>query len=98
MPELALEVLRAQREVQYHETLFEILSKQYENAKVGEAYSPPVELVDKAVLPDVKSWPPRKWFALGGLVVGGLIGFLIVGLKALDLRRRFHAALMGDAS
>jgi uncharacterized protein involved in exopolysaccharide biosynthesis len=93
LPALALEVLRAQREVEYHETLFGILSKQYENAKIDEAYSPPVELVDKAVLPDVKSWPPRKLFALGGLVLGGLAGLLVVGVKALDLRRRFRAAL-----
>jgi uncharacterized protein involved in exopolysaccharide biosynthesis len=98
MPELALEVLRKQREVQYHETLFEILSKQYENAKIDEAYSPPVELVDKAVLPDVKSWPPRKLFALVGLVLGGLMGFSAVALNVLQLRRRFQAALKSYAS
>jgi uncharacterized protein involved in exopolysaccharide biosynthesis len=98
LPELAMEVARKQREVQYHETLFEILSKQYENAKIDEAYSPPVELVDKAVLPDEKSWPPRRWFALGGLVLGGLIGFLTVVWKMLDPARRLRAALSDDAS
>lgn len=96
MPELALEVVRQQREVQYHETLFEILSKQYENAKVDEAYSAPVELVDKAVLPDVKSWPPRKLFALGGLVLGGLIGLAIVGAEVANLRRRLHDMFAND--
>lgn len=93
MPELTLEVVRKQREVQYHETLFEILSKQYENAKIDEAYSAPVELVDKAVLPDEKSWPPRKLFALVGLVLGAIIGFVILSLRSLDLRRRFLSAM-----
>jgi capsule polysaccharide export protein KpsE/RkpR len=98
MPELALDVMRKQREVQYHETLFGILSKQYENAKVDEAYSPPVELVDRAVLPDEKSWPPRKLFALAGLVIGALVGLLIVILKTLQLRRRFLTAMKEYAS
>jgi uncharacterized protein involved in exopolysaccharide biosynthesis len=98
MPELALQVVRAQREVQYHETLFEILSKQYENAKIDEAYSPPVELVDKAVLPDVKSWPPRKLFALGGLIAGAFLGFVIVGLRTFEPRRRFLRAMKEYAS
>jgi uncharacterized protein involved in exopolysaccharide biosynthesis len=98
MPVLALQVVRAQREVQYHETLFEILSKQYENAKIDEAYSPPVELVDKAVLPDVKSWPPRKLFALGGLIAGAFLGFVIVGLRTFEPRRRFLRAMKEYAS
>jgi uncharacterized protein involved in exopolysaccharide biosynthesis len=96
LPALALDVMRKQREVQYHETLFEILSKQYENAKVDEAYSPPVELVDRAVLPDVKSWPPRKGFALGGLVLGGMAGLAIVAAEATKLRRRLRDFFADD--
>lgn len=93
MPELELEVLRKERDVKYHETLFELLSKQYENTKIDEAYSPPVELVDKAVLPDEKSWPSRKLFALVGLVLGSFLGVAVVVFKVLDLRRRIHDAL-----
>ncbi|HEV2578648.1 MAG TPA: Wzz/FepE/Etk N-terminal domain-containing protein [Acidobacteriaceae bacterium] len=93
LPAVAMEVAEKEREVQYHETLFEILSKQYENAKIDEAYSPPVELVDSAVLPDEKSWPSRRLFALIGFVLGGLIGFALMAAKATDLRRRVHRAL-----
>lgn len=78
MPELTLEVERKAREVKYHETLFQILSRQYENARVDDPYSAPVELVDKAVLPNEKSWPPRKLFALIGLFAGGFAGLLFV--------------------
>jgi uncharacterized protein involved in exopolysaccharide biosynthesis len=90
LPELAMEVAAREQDVKYHEALFEILSKQYEGAKIDEAYSPPVELVDSAVLPDEKSAPSRRLYALVGLVLGGLIGFVIVALKQLQLRRRFR--------
>ena len=77
-PELTLELERKTREAKFHQTLLEILSRQYENARVDESYSPPVELVDRAVLPDQKSWPPRKLFFLGGLFIGGLFGLAYV--------------------
>jgi len=93
LPELTLEVERAEREVKYHETLFEILSKQYENARVEESYSPPVELVDKAVLPDQKSWPPRKLSALLGLLLGGFLAVLVVLGQAAELPRKIRAAI-----
>jgi uncharacterized protein involved in exopolysaccharide biosynthesis len=93
LPELALEVEQKQREVTYHETLFDLLSKQYETARLDQAYSPPVELVDSAVLPDQKSWPPRKLFALIGLLIGIALGALIVAIEAVDLRGRLRAAL-----
>ncbi|HEY4009394.1 MAG TPA: Wzz/FepE/Etk N-terminal domain-containing protein [Acidobacteriaceae bacterium] len=97
LPALAMEVARRERDVKFHEALFEILSKQYENAKVDEAYSPPVELVDRAVLPDEKSWPPRKLFALGGLLLGALAGALIVELQRIKLRSRIRTFLAGSA-
>ena len=67
MPELTMEVEREAREVKFHEALFEILTRQYENARLEEAYTPAIELVDAAVMPDEKSWPPRKLFMLLGL-------------------------------
>lgn len=98
MPGLALEVLRKERDVKYHETLFELLSKQYEGTKIDEAYASPMELVDKAVFPDEKSWPPRKWFALAGLMLGAIVGAGYVVLKQLELRRRIRGYLeQGDA-
>jgi tyrosine-protein kinase Etk/Wzc len=88
MPELTLEIERKEREVKFHETLFEILSKQYENARVDESYSPPVEVVDRAVLPDQKSWPPRKILMLLGLLLGGLLGLTRAWLHAAGIPRR----------
>jgi uncharacterized protein involved in exopolysaccharide biosynthesis len=81
LPTLTLEVERLAREVKFHETLFQILSRQYENARIDDSYSPPVELVDKAVMPDEKSWPPRKLFIAIGLLVGILLGLGYVWIR-----------------
>ena len=93
MPELTLEVERQAREEKFHETLFEILSRQYENARLEEAYSPGIELVDAAVMPDEKSWPPRKVFMISGLFLGGLLGAMYVGLGAAEWPRRWKLTM-----
>jgi uncharacterized protein involved in exopolysaccharide biosynthesis len=98
LPELTLEVERKAREVKFHETLFEILSKQYENARVDQSYSPPVELVDRAVFPDQKSYPPRKLLTMIGLLTGLLLGAIWVGLREAQPLRHLRAFLDEDPS
>jgi tyrosine-protein kinase Etk/Wzc len=73
VPALQLEYVRKQREVSYHETLFDILSKQYEAARLDESReAPALQIVDQAVLPDIKSGPHRSLIMLAGLVLGAL--------------------------
>jgi tyrosine-protein kinase Etk/Wzc len=73
LPAASLEYLRKMRDLQYHQALFELVSKQYEAARIDEARSAPlIQVVDRAVAPDKKSWPPRTLFVLGA----GLLGFL----------------------
>lgn len=65
LPEASLEYLRRYRNVKYHETLYEILAKEYEAARLDEAKAAPrVEVVDRAVPPEHKSWPPRTIIVL----------------------------------
>ena len=60
LPEASLKYIRAVRELKYHETLFEVLSRQYEAAKLDEAKSAAlIQVVDRAVTPERKTWPPR---------------------------------------
>ncbi len=60
VPQAALEYGRALRNLKYHETLFEFLSKQLEAARIDEAKnSVLVQVVDLAVEPERRSGPMR---------------------------------------
>lgn len=49
------------RDVRYHETIFELLAKQYELAKIEEAKDASlIQVLDKAIVPDRKSKPMRR--------------------------------------
>ncbi|HWB31648.1 MAG TPA: Wzz/FepE/Etk N-terminal domain-containing protein [Acidobacteriaceae bacterium] len=75
VPELQLDYVRKEREVRYHEALFEILSKQYEAAKLDdERDAPLLQVLDSASYPDTKSSPKRMYYMLGGLVFGFFAG------------------------
>lgn len=82
VPSLALEYIRKEREVKYHNALFEIIAKQYENARLDEAHDPPLQILDRAVTPDMKSGPPRTLIAVLGLVLGVFLEALWILFKA----------------
>lgn len=74
VPVGSLEYTRKLREVKYHNTLFEVLSRQYEAARIDEAKSAPIiQVVDRALPPDHKSGPPRLLIMIGFTVCGLLI-------------------------
>lgn len=65
LPQAGLEYVRKYRDVKYHESLYEALAKQYEAARLDEAKAAPlIQVVDKAVVPERKSWPPRLLIVL----------------------------------
>lgn len=75
VPQLKLDYLRKEREVKYHEALFEILAKQYETARLEEARDAPVlRVLDQASYPDMKSSPKRGLIILGGIIGGVILG------------------------
>ncbi len=58
VPEMGTEYLRKLRQLKYNETLYELLSKQYELAKLDEARDTVViQVIDRAVTPELKSRP-----------------------------------------
>jgi capsule polysaccharide export protein KpsE/RkpR len=82
VPELALEFVRKQREVKYHEVLFELIAKQYEAARLDESRDAPIlQVVDRAVVPDRKSGPPRLLAMIGALLLGAILGSIWVLVK-----------------
>jgi tyrosine-protein kinase Etk/Wzc len=75
VPELALEYVRKEREVKYHEVLFALIAKQYESARLDESRETPLlQVVDRAVVPDKKSGPPRALILIGSCLLGLLLG------------------------
>jgi capsule polysaccharide export protein KpsE/RkpR len=83
VPEVSLEYARRLREVRYHESLFELLSKQSEAARIDEAKAAPIiQVVDRAIPPDKKSSPHRTLITLGF----GVIGFFLACLQAVASR------------
>jgi uncharacterized protein involved in exopolysaccharide biosynthesis len=67
--ESGLEYLRRLRDLKYHETVFELLAKELEIAKLDEAREGEiVQVVDSAVVPDGKSSPHRTLIVIGTMI------------------------------
>lgn len=70
LPVLGLEYAELYRRVKIQETVFEILTQQYELAKVQEAKEiPSVKVLDPAEVPEKKSGPHRLLFVIAGAVL-----------------------------
>lgn len=86
-----LEFIRRYRDLKYHETVYELLTKGLELAKLDEARQGEVlQTVDAAVPPDKKSFPPRTVI----VVLSTLIAFLIAifWITTREAMRRAFAA------
>jgi len=74
VPAAGLEYVRRFRDVKYYETIFELIAKQYEAAKLDEAKTAVlVQVLDKAVEPEQKSKPQRLLMLLTAALIG-LVG------------------------
>jgi capsule polysaccharide export protein KpsE/RkpR len=88
------------RQVTMQETLYEILTKQYELAKVEEAKEiPPIKVLDEPDVPERKSSPHRLIVTLIGMLVTAFAGMVwIIGNKISRLVRDTRAANTTPAS
>jgi tyrosine-protein kinase Etk/Wzc len=87
LPEAALEYERQTRELKYHATLYDLLARQSEAARLDEAKSAPfVQVVDRAIPPDKKSGPSRKLITIG-LAFFGFFSACLWSLARAALRR-----------
>ena len=82
VPELAMEYARLMREVKVQETVFTLLTQQFEQAKITEARdTPSVQLLDKAVPAERKSKPKTVLnMAIAGvlsLFIGVFLAFFL---------------------
>jgi tyrosine-protein kinase Etk/Wzc len=85
VPEAGLEFVRKLRDVKYNETIFDILARQFEIAKLDEAKEGAlIQVVDPAVPPDKKSFPKRGLIVIGA-TFAGLIAAIFIVLSAAVL-------------
>jgi uncharacterized protein involved in exopolysaccharide biosynthesis len=75
VPQAATEYIRKMRDVKYRETMFDILARQFEAAKLDEAKQGAIiQVVDSAIVPDKRSFPKRGLIVIGITVAGFFLG------------------------
>lgn len=77
-----IENLNLLRDVKYHETIYELLARQYEMAKIDEAKDTSIiQVMDVAVPPERKSKPKRAVIVVLTVVAVGLLAMLIAFVR-----------------
>lgn len=77
-----LEYMRKLRDVKYNETIFNIIAKQFEMAKLDEAKEGSlIQIVDPARVPEKRSSPKRGLIVLISTLVGFLAGIFVAFLQ-----------------
>jgi tyrosine-protein kinase Etk/Wzc len=89
-PELGLQLVRLKRNLKIQEALFELILGQYETAKFEEAKNTPtVQVLDKAFVPQKRTFPKRTKTVLALFALSGVFG---IGLASFfEYFRRFKA-------
>lgn len=78
-PDLGLNVARLKRELLVREKVFELLTQQYELARIQEAQEDiSFQVLDPAIPPEKKSGPKRATNTLIALMVSAVLGVLMV--------------------
>ena len=93
VPELGIEYQRYMRALQFATTKYELMLRQYENARLNEANDlSTIMILDPAKAPDYKYKPKRAQITIIGTGAGFLLGvflaFLIDHINAIKKSRR----------
>jgi tyrosine-protein kinase Etk/Wzc len=82
VPEAGLEYSRKLRDVKYYETIFQILARQFEAAKLDEAKQGAlVQVIDRAVPPDRRSSPKRAIMVILASAIGFFVSILYILIR-----------------
>lgn len=88
-PEQAADYVRRFREVKYYETLFELLAKQYEIARIDEAKDATlIQALDRAVTPERKSKPKRAVIVVIIAIISGFSAVILAFVRESQDRAR----------
>ena len=100
VPGAGMEYLRAEHEVKYRQTMFDLLVKQYDAARLDEAKDAAIiQVVEPAIAPDRKSSPKRALivllFTAAGLFTTGLLVLVAWWNKSAQADPRTASHLRG---
>lgn len=104
LPRLAVPYADFYREVRVQEAVYELLTQQYELARIQEAKDVPVvRVIDAPGIPEKKSFPPRAILVilLAGLIVFTRAAYILarerwVHVDPQDSRKRLIERIVGD--
>ena len=90
LPELSLEYARLLRDVKVQEAIYELMTQQYEQAKIMELKdTPTVQFLDRAVPPEKKSFPKRGILLVTTFFLSILVAlFLAFIIERIDIFRK----------
>ena len=90
LPEVGVQYVRRMRDVKYYETIFELLAKQFELAKIDEAKdSSLIQVLDPAIPAEQRVKPKRSLIVLALAFAGLVLGILLAIIKhGYDSSRR----------
>jgi uncharacterized protein involved in exopolysaccharide biosynthesis len=90
VPSAGLDYLRAQHQLLYRQTLYDLLIKQYDAARLDEAKEAAIiQVLEPATEPDRKSAPRRVWIAFCAMLLGFFASaFYILAAMAFARARR----------
>jgi len=84
------------REVKYYETVYDLLARQFELAKIEEAKDGAIiQVLDAAIVPDLKSKPNRTRIVVWSAFVALLVGFFGAFLLEANARSSLDSAHAG---
>ncbi len=79
IPEVSLEYVRLLRDVKVQEAIYELLTQQYEQAKIMEVKdTPTVQILDEAKPPEKRSFPRRTLIVIIAIICAFAFGVLYV--------------------
>lgn len=83
LPSLAVQWADLYRRVKIQETVFDLLTQEYEMARIEEAKSiPTISVIDSPSWPERKSFPPRLIIMLSGMLLSAGVCFLVILRRA----------------
>ena len=97
IPGLGLKYARLLREFKIQETLFELLTQQYEMSRIQEAKdSPTVQVLDRALVPEKRSKPKRKRIVILSVFLSAFLSIFLGFFLEYVARMKENEDLNGD--